>query len=286
MSMSTRRMIPPLVDDPRAIRLTLAQRHTLALLPLALDDHGRAIDDAGRMNGQLWGSLWREHGPDELEADLAALAEAGLLTRYEVGGVRYLQMLDWDAQQVISRRGPSRYPAPPTGTRSAPVGGERAGGGRAGGGRAGGGSTWPKPPVEGVWESIDGLVDYVAGAAERLSDPSVQSRAVSFLADLAGQFDPAFSERVREQASTWVGSMAYGAGKGWSSEDVVHLKVVKDGDPYDEVPSDDLPPHAQQAESEAAQSGPVETEAAESGTAGDHGVQDSGDNGSPREENL
>ena len=48
-----------------------------------------------------------------MEADLTALAAAGFLTRYSVDGVSYLQIKNWDAEQVISRRSPSKYPAPP-----------------------------------------------------------------------------------------------------------------------------------------------------------------------------
>jgi len=261
MSGSTRRAIPPLVDDPRAVGLTLAQRHTLALLPLALDDHGRTLDDPGRINGLLWGSLWRGHTPDDLAADVAALAGAGLVTRYEVEGVGYLQMLDWDAQQVISRRSPSRYPAPPTGTRSTPPGGQRAAGGGFGGsfgrGWGGGGFSAPTMP-DAVWESVDAVVDAVTGATEKLHDPAVQSRAVSFLADMAGQVDPDLAAKIRERAAEWLGSVAYGEPgrtSAWSQatqDDVVRLKVVKD---------DDAETTEQAGQSEPA--GPVPSESAQ-----------------------
>jgi hypothetical protein len=243
-------MIPPIVDDPRAVNLTVAQRHTLVLLPLALDDFGRTLDDSGRINGLLWGSLWREHGPDELDADLAALDAAGLITRYEVDGVRYLQMQDWDSQQVISRRGPSRYPAPPS-SRRGPGRGEQPGFrsfGQPGFGKAG--PFAGRGASDAVWDSVEGLMDYVASATEKLGDPSVQTRAVSFLADLAGQVDPNLGDKVREQASLWIGSAAYeGSGQRRTHEDVVRLKVVKqdvdddaaDATPYDTIPDEVIP---------------------------------------------
>lgn len=187
---SPRRSIPvELLEDPRAARLSLAQRHTLALLPLALDDHGRALDDPGRINGLLWGPLWREHGPEQLDADLDVLADAGFVVRYEVDGTSYLAMRDWDRHQVVSRRAPSRFPAPPRG--------------------AGGGQDLP-------WAAVEGLAGMMGSAGERLADPAVQARGVQWLAELAGQVDPRLGETVRDRARTWLGGAAagYGAGAG------------------------------------------------------------------------
>lgn len=182
-----RRTIPPVLDDPRATALTLVQRHTLTLLPLALDDHGRALDDPGRINGLLYGPLWREHGPEALEADLAALEAAGFVTRYELAGVRFVQMLDWDEQQVLSRKSPSRFPAPPGGTRSA----HRA-----------------SPAADKIKASVDELVDAVSVAAGKLQDPAVQEKAVSFIADLAKQVDPRLADKVRAKGGAWVATAA------------------------------------------------------------------------------
>ncbi|MFN8075625.1 MAG: hypothetical protein U0Q15_09415 [Kineosporiaceae bacterium] len=180
-----RRSIPPLLDDPRATGLTITQRHTLTLLPLALDDHGRGLDDPGRINGLLYGPLWREHGPEALDADLAVLETAGFVTRYELAGVRFLQMLDWDEQQVLSRKAPSRFPAPPGGTRSA----HRA-----------------SPASDKIKASVDELVDAVSVAAGKLQDPVVQEKAVSFIADLAKQVDPRLADKVRAKGGQWVAS--------------------------------------------------------------------------------
>jgi hypothetical protein len=169
------------------VGLTLAQRHTLTLLPVALDDHGRALDDPGRINGLIYGPLWREHGPDALDADLSALAEAGFLTRYELAGVRFVQMYDWDEQQVLSRRAPSQFPAPPGGTRSA----RRA-----------------NPAADKIKASVDDLVDAVSAAAGKLQDPAVQEKAVTFIADLARQVDPRLADKVRARGGAWVASSA------------------------------------------------------------------------------
>jgi hypothetical protein len=197
------------IDDPRAAGLTLNQRHTLLLLPSAMDDRGRALDDTGRINGLIWGPLWREHGPDDLDADLTALAEAGYLTRYTVDGVGYLQMADWATHQVISRPAASQYPPPPA-PEGAAAGGFGAwrlgaqGAGAAGAGK-GAGEKWDAAG-EKVRASVDELVDMVTGAADKLHDPAVQNRAVSFIADLAGPVDPSLKDKVRQRAHKWIGT--------------------------------------------------------------------------------
>lgn len=181
MSRHPRRMIPPVLDDPRTRMLTPEQERTFLLLPLAVDDHGRALDDPGTLNGFLWGSRWEEHPPERIDAELASVAELRLVTRYEVDGVRYLQVMDWSDQQVVSRPAPSLYPPPPGGTRT----------------RRGG-------PGDTMWSAVEGLVGVVAGAAEKLQDPGIQAQGVRLLADLAGQIDPALARRVRERAGGWV----------------------------------------------------------------------------------
>jgi len=121
-----RRVIPSVLQDPRAVALDLSARHTLVLLPLAADDEGRLLDDPGTLNGVLWGPLWREHSPEQMDADLTALARAGYLTRYRVGDVACIQIEGWVQEQGIVRPAPSRYPSVPrpAGTEDA-RGGER-----------------------------------------------------------------------------------------------------------------------------------------------------------------
>lgn len=193
----TRRSIPPILDDPRAATLTLAQRHTLVLLPLAVDDHGRTLDDAGRLNGLLWGNLWREHDPEAMDTDLAALAAAGYLTRYSVGDVRYLQVRDWEAEQVISRRAPSKYPAPPV---EASTG---AGFGHGSTWGAYGGDSGERINAK-MKAAVDSFVESAQHAAERLQDPAVQTNAADYLARLAGQLDPAWGDKVRVRTNQWI----------------------------------------------------------------------------------
>lgn len=179
-----RRSLPPVLDDPRTAALTTEQERTLVLLPFAVDDHGRALDAVGTINGVIWGARWREHPPEALNGELDALAEAGFIRRYEIDGVAYLQVLDWSEQQVVSRAASSLYPPPPQGTRSRS--GSSAG--------------------DALWGSVEGLVNVVAGAAEKLHDPGVQAQGVRLLADLAGQLDPSLAGRVRERAGAWVGT--------------------------------------------------------------------------------
>ena len=184
MARSPRRSIPPILGDPRTRALTPEQERTLLLLPLAVDDHGRAIDAVGTVNGQLWGDRWEEHPPDKLDAELDVLAAAQFLVRYEVDGVAYLQVLDWREQQVISRAAPSLYPPPPAGTRSRRTG------------------------ADAMWGTVENLVGVFSGAAEKLQDPALQAQGVRLLSDLAGQLDPALARRIRERATGWVGTAA------------------------------------------------------------------------------
>lgn len=183
MPRTPRRSIPPLLGDPRVRQLTAEQERTLLLLPLAVDDHGRALDAVGTINGLIWGDRWEEHPPERLDAELDALAAANFLLRYQVEGVGYLQVLDWREQQVISRPAASSYPAPPSGTRS-------------------------RRGTDAVWGTVENLVGVVSGAAEKLQDPALQAQGVRLLSDLAGQLDPKLARRVRERAGTWVGTAA------------------------------------------------------------------------------
>jgi hypothetical protein len=181
MAPHARRTIPPVLEDPRTRGLSLEQERTLLLLPLALDDYGRCLDDAGTLNGILWGSRWEEHPPPALDADLDALQRAGFVARYEIDGVRYLQMLDWREQQVVSRPRPSRYPAPP------------------------GGSESKGFSADAAWATVESLVNVMSGAAEKLHDPAVQAKGVRLLTDLADQIDPRLGGKVRTHTRTWVG---------------------------------------------------------------------------------
>jgi hypothetical protein len=94
-----------------AVSLT-AERTFLGLLTQA-DDQGRHRDHAAIIAGQLW-VLRPEHGPSDVETDLAQLADAGLLCRYKgPDDKRYLHIVTWSRHQKINRPSKSRLPSCP-----------------------------------------------------------------------------------------------------------------------------------------------------------------------------
>ncbi|MGI5258785.1 hypothetical protein [Streptomyces angustmyceticus] len=89
-----------------------AERTFFGLLTQA-DDHGRFRDQAAVIAGLLW-SLRPEHGPLGVEDDLAQLAGADLICRYEgEDGKRYLHIVTFSRHQKINRPSGVRHPACP-----------------------------------------------------------------------------------------------------------------------------------------------------------------------------
>lgn len=81
-------------------------------LQTVCDDEGRCEDDP-RL---LWHTLFPQH--DDVTAEtvdgfLAALADAGLIVRYESGGVRYLAVTRFEDYQHPQKPKPSGIPSPP-----------------------------------------------------------------------------------------------------------------------------------------------------------------------------
>lgn len=94
-----------------AVSLT-AERTFIGLLTQA-DDQGRHRDHAAIIAGQLW-VLRPEHGPSDVEKDLARLSDAGLICRYTgFDDKRYLHVVTWAGTQKINRPSKSRLPACP-----------------------------------------------------------------------------------------------------------------------------------------------------------------------------
>jgi hypothetical protein len=86
-----------------------AERTFIGLLTQA-DDQGRHRDHAAIIAGQLW-VLRPEHGPSDVETDLAQLADAGLICRYKgPDDKRYLHIVTWHQHQKINRPSMSRLP--------------------------------------------------------------------------------------------------------------------------------------------------------------------------------
>jgi hypothetical protein len=89
-----------------------AERTFFGLLTQA-DDHGRFRDQAAVITGLLW-SLRPDHGPMDVENDLAQLADADLICRYAgQDGKRCLHIVTWHLHQKINRPSGVRNPACP-----------------------------------------------------------------------------------------------------------------------------------------------------------------------------
>lgn len=102
-------------QDERLAGLALAAAYTYAYLPTVLDDAGRGKDQPALLNGRLWPLRADEHPTAAMAADLAALAEAGLVCRYTAEGQAYLHLPDWADRQADASAvaGSSSLPACP-----------------------------------------------------------------------------------------------------------------------------------------------------------------------------
>jgi len=89
--------------DERLAALPLSAALTWVYLPTALDDEGRTKDQPAVLNGQLWPLRADDHPTSAMDADLAALAGAGLLCRYRVGEQALLHDPGWRERQKPSR---------------------------------------------------------------------------------------------------------------------------------------------------------------------------------------
>lgn len=79
------------------------------------DDAGRCKDNGRLIKGDVW-PLDDDVTLADIEDDLTVLARAGRIVRYDVAGVRYIQIVNWGTHQAISKPTPSRLPAPSEGT--------------------------------------------------------------------------------------------------------------------------------------------------------------------------
>lgn len=120
-------------QDERLAGLSLSAAYTYAYLPTVLDDAGRGKDQPALLNGRLWPLRADEHPSTTMAADLAALAEAGLLCRYTVQGQAYLHLPDWADRQAGASAKPASSDLPacpvhePGAEAARPAAGEGAG---------------------------------------------------------------------------------------------------------------------------------------------------------------
>ncbi len=113
MPQKPRNLHPDDAQDERLAALPLDTAYTYAYLPTVLDDEGRAKDQPAVLNGYLWPLRADAHPTDAMEADLAALHEAGLICRYEVTARPYLHDPRWKTRHKVARPTPSTLPPCP-----------------------------------------------------------------------------------------------------------------------------------------------------------------------------
>ncbi|WP_060888348.1 hypothetical protein [Streptomyces caniscabiei] len=93
--------------------VSLPAERTFFGLLTQVDDQGRHRDHAAIIAGQLW-VLRPEHAASDVETDLAQLADAGLICRYNgPDDKRYLHVVTWQQHQKINRPSKSRLPGCP-----------------------------------------------------------------------------------------------------------------------------------------------------------------------------
>lgn len=87
-------------------------RLTFAGTWVYVDDHGRGKDSAALVKAAVW-PLDDDVTRHDVEGHLSALAERGLLCRYEVDGARLLHVVSWHEHQKVSHPTPTKLPPCP-----------------------------------------------------------------------------------------------------------------------------------------------------------------------------
>lgn len=98
--------------------LSFEQRLTFIGLWTHADDAGRCVDDARLIKAAVW--PLDDRTSVDVESDVQALAEAGLIVRYVVGGRAFMAVTGWREHQRINRPTPSKCPPPEEGETPAP----------------------------------------------------------------------------------------------------------------------------------------------------------------------
>lgn len=108
----TRRMITSdMFEDEFYMELDLFERNLwVGLIVRCADDQGRSQDNAVIIRSQIFPA--DEIGPAAIEKGLARFAEKGRILRYQVGGKKLIQIVNWWKHQTPSWAAGSRYPSP------------------------------------------------------------------------------------------------------------------------------------------------------------------------------
>lgn len=75
------------------------------------DDEGRTKDNVRLVKARIW--PLDQVTLKDIDEDLAVLADAGRIVRYEADGQRYLEITNWRDHQSINKPTPSKIPPPP-----------------------------------------------------------------------------------------------------------------------------------------------------------------------------
>lgn len=104
---------PDLHRDKTVATLTASAERTFVRLWCHLDDEGRGEDDPLLLKADLY-PRHTDMGPDEVERDLAELADAGLIIRYVVDGEPHLccKPSTWANYQRPQKKQESKLPGP------------------------------------------------------------------------------------------------------------------------------------------------------------------------------
>jgi len=97
---------PDFFTHPKVIRVSVPARLLFLSLLTQADDEGRLYDQPRKIGGNAFG----EEDEVDVATNLAELATAGLVIRYEALGRRCLQIVGFGEHQVINRASPSTVP--------------------------------------------------------------------------------------------------------------------------------------------------------------------------------
>ena len=112
--MANRRMIYQdfFEDDYFGIKSHTAQMLWIGLLVAVADDQGRMLDNIGLINAKIF--TYNPVGAQELDSYLSSFDQNNKIVRYESGGKKLIQIVNWWTYQTPAWASPSKF-APPEG---------------------------------------------------------------------------------------------------------------------------------------------------------------------------
>jgi hypothetical protein len=114
---------PEFFSSETVAKLSRDARLTFIGLWTEADDYGRLPEQTRVLKGHLW-ALDDDVTPTDVSLHIQQMVDAGLVTRYEVDGRRYLHICGWEEHQKMNRKAGAKHPAPPSA--GTPTGGSTA----------------------------------------------------------------------------------------------------------------------------------------------------------------